>query len=190
MSSEVIAIETKANKSWYLLVAALAVAVDQISKYLVTKHLSNGGEIVVIKNFFVLAYTENRGIAFGMFGDYEIRWLLAAISLAAIVFVLYYLLRAPASSRLLLWSLALLAGGIGGNLIDRVRLGKVVDFFEFFYRDWHFPVFNVADTAITIGAALMAIELFAASPQPIESKQPDKEFALPESATEIKSQNE
>src|SRR5262245_5244404 len=99
-------------------------------------------------------------------------------------------MRIPASSRLLLWSLALLAGGIAGNLIDRVRLGKVVDFFEFFYRDWHFPVFNVADTVITIGAALMAIELFAAPPHPIESKQPDEEFALPESATEIKSQNE
>ena len=190
MSSQAIAMETKANKSWYLLVSAFAIAVDQITKYLVTKHLGSGGEIVVIKNFFVIAYTENRGIAFGMLGDYELRWLLAAVSLAAIFLVIYYLMRVPASSRLLLWSLGLLAGGIAGNLIDRVRLGRVVDFFEFFYRDWHFPVFNVADTVITIGAALMAIELFASSPHPIESKKRDEEFELQESANEIKSQSE
>lgn len=188
MSSEAIAIEMKSNKGWYMLVSAFAIAVDQITKFLVTKHLSDGGEIAVIKNFFVIAYTENRGIAFGMFGEYELRWLLAAVSFAAILLVLYYLLRVPASSRLLLWSLALLAGGIAGNLIDRVRLGRVVDFFEFFYRDWHFPVFNVADTVITIGAALMAIELFASSSHP--TKERDDEFPLPESANEIKSQNE
>jgi len=73
--------------------------------------------------------------------------------------------RTPVSNTLLLWSLALLAAGICGNLIDRVRLGRVIDFILLYYKDYQWPVFNIADTAITIGAALMAIELFLA-PQP------------------------
>jgi len=74
-------------------------------------------------------------------------------------------MRAPASNRLLLWSLALLSAGICGNLIDRVRIGRVIDFILVHYKDYQWPVFNVADTAITIGAAMMAIELFL-TPQP------------------------
>jgi signal peptidase II len=68
--------------------------------------------------------------------------------------------RTAISNRLLLWSLALLSAGISGNLVDRVRMGRVIDFILVYYKDYQWPVFNVADTAITIGAALMAIELF------------------------------
>src|SRR5262249_34288238 len=81
---------------------------------------------------------------------------------AAILVVVYYMKRTPVSNSLLLWSLALLAAGICGNLIDRVRLGRVIDFILLYYKDYQWPVFNIADTAITIGAALMAIELFLA----------------------------
>ena len=80
--------------------------------------------------------------------------------MAAIIVVIYYMRRTPASNTLLLWSLSLLAAGISGNLIDRVRLGRVIDFILLYYKDYQWPVFNIADTAITIGAALMAIELF------------------------------
>jgi signal peptidase II len=152
------------SKARYLIITALAIAFDQITKYWVTQRLGEGGEIVVIKNFFVISYTENPGIAFGMLGSANVKWVLVAISVVAIFIVVYYLMHSPLSNRLLMWSLALLAGGIAGNLIDRVRLGRVIDFLEFFYRDWHFPVFNVADTVITIGASLMAIELLFASP--------------------------
>src|SRR5262249_55609079 len=89
---------------------------------------------------------------------------LVAISIAAIIVVAYYMKRTPISNSLLLWSLSLLAAGIAGNLIDRFRLGRVIDFILLYYKDYQWPVFNVADTAITIGAALMAIELFL-SPQ-------------------------
>lgn len=166
MSSESIALEKASNKSWYLLITALALATDQFTKYWVARTLGVGpdGEVVVIKGFFSLTYTENRGIAFGMLGESDVRWLLVAVSTAAIFIVVYYMMRAPASSRLLMWSLALLAAGISGNLVDRIRLGKVIDFLEFYYRDHHFPVFNVADTVISIGAGLMAIELFTAQP--------------------------
>jgi signal peptidase II len=106
-----------------------------------------------------------------MLGSGDLKWALVAVSLVAITVVDYYLARTPASNRLLLWSLALLAAGISGNLIDRIRMGRVIDFIEVYYRDFHWPVFNVADSAITIGAALMAIELFLA-PQEKEVVEP------------------
>ena len=93
----------------------------------------------------------------------NVKWLLVGVSVVAIGFVLYYLSRTAATNRLLIWSLALLAAGISGNLVDRIRLGKVIDFILIYYQDYKWPVFNIADTAITIGAALMAIELFVGS---------------------------
>jgi signal peptidase II len=173
MTGNSVGIDNPAGKVWYLLITVVAVALDQFTKYWVTRRLGEGGEIVVIKGFFSLGYTENPGIAFGMLGSVNVKWALVAVSVTAIFIVIYYLMRAPASGRLLLWALALLAGGIAGNLIDRVRMGRVIDFLEFYYGTWHFPVFNVADTVITIGACLMAIELMFASPP--QDKEADSE---------------
>jgi len=165
MSSDVIVTKTGANKLWYVLIATLVMLFDQFTKYWVAVRLREGDEIDIIRGFFKLSYTENPGIAFGMLNNGNVKWLLVAISVAAIVVVAFYMRRTPISNTLLLWSLSLLAAGICGNLIDRVRLGRVIDFILLYYRDYQWPVFNVADTAITIGAALMAIELFLA-PQP------------------------
>jgi len=162
MSSEVIAAKAPILKFWYLIIATLVMLFDQITKYWVAVKLSDGDEIDIIPGFFKFSYTENPGIAFGMLNNGNVKWLLVAISVAAIMVVIYYMRRTPASNTLLLWSLSLLAAGISGNLIDRVRLGRVIDFILLYYRDYQWPVFNVADTAITIGAALMAIELFLA----------------------------
>lgn len=164
MSSEAAAAQTSTMKFWYLIIAALVMFLDQFTKYWVSIELREGDEIDVIRGFFKLSYTENPGIAFGMLNNGNVKWLLVSISVAAILVVIYYMMRSPASNRLLLWSLALLAAGICGNLIDRIRLGRVIDFILLYYKDYQWPVFNVADTAITIGAALMAIELFL-SPQ-------------------------
>lgn len=162
MSSEVVATKTGAMKLWYLLFATLVMLFDQFTKYWVSMKLREGDEIDIIRGFFKFSYTENPGIAFGMLNNGNVKWLLVAISVAAIMVVVYYMRRTPTSNTLLLWSLALLAAGICGNLIDRVRLGRVIDFILLYYRDYQWPVFNIADTAITIGAALMAIELFLA----------------------------
>jgi signal peptidase II len=137
---------------------------DQLTKYWVSVKLREGDEIDIIRGFFKLSYTENPGIAFGMLNNGNVKWLLVSISVAAILVVVYYMRRTPISNTLLLWSLALLAAGISGNLIDRFRLGRVIDFILIYYKSYQWPVFNIADTAITIGAALMAIELFL-SPQ-------------------------
>jgi signal peptidase II len=165
MSSEVIPTKTGAMKIWYVLIATLVMLFDQFTKYWASLKLREGDEIDIISGFFKFSYTENPGIAFGMFNNGNLKWLLVAISVAAILVVIYYMRRTPISNRLLLWSLALLAAGISGNLIDRVRLGRVIDFILLYYKDYQWPVFNIADTSITIGAALMAIELFLA-PQP------------------------
>lgn len=162
MSSEVIATKTSTMKLWYLLFATLVMLFDQFTKAWVSVKLREGDEIDVIRGFFKFSYTENPGIAFGMLNNGNVKWLLVTISVAAIVVVLYYMKRTPVSNTLLLWALALLAAGICGNLIDRVRLGRVIDFILLYYKDYQWPVFNIADTAITIGAALMAIELFLA----------------------------
>jgi len=162
MSLEVTATKAGSMKLWYLFIAALVLAFDQFTKYWVSLKLREGDEIDVIRGFFKLSYTENPGIAFGMLNNGNVKWLLVSVSVAAIMVVIYYMIRTPTSNTLLLWSLALLAAGICGNLIDRFRLGRVIDFILVYYKDYQWPVFNIADTAITIGAALMAIELFLA----------------------------
>lgn len=149
----------------YFLITAAVIVVDQATKYWVATTLQSDGDIVVVKGLLNFSYTENRGIAFGMLNNGNVKWLLVTISIAAIVAVVFYLMRSASANRALHISLALLAGGIGGNLIDRMRMGRVIDFIEIYYRNHHWPVFNIADTAISIGAALLAIDLFL-SPHP------------------------
>ena len=169
MSSE--SAGASAGKLKYLIITAFVMALDQFTKYLVSTRMQLGDEIDVIPNLFAISYTQNSGIAFGMLNSGALRWVFVAISVIAVLVVLVYLMRTDTTNRLLLWSLALLAAGICGNLIDRVRIGRVIDFFLVHYKDHLFPVFNVADTAISIGAALMAIELFI-TPQPARASDP------------------
>ena len=149
-----------ADKLWYLTITAVVVVLDQITKSWVAAALNDGGDIVLIRGFLNFSYTENPGIAFGMLNDGNVKWLLVGISVVAIAVVVFYLMRTGAHNRLLLVALSLLAGGITGNLIDRIRMGRVIDFIEVYYKTSHFPVFNVADTAITIGAMFLAYDLF------------------------------
>ncbi|HXG91904.1 MAG TPA: signal peptidase II [Blastocatellia bacterium] len=163
MSSEAITASASAGKLRYLFITALVLALDQLTKYWVTTEYAEGDPGTdVIPGFFKINHTKNTGIAFGMLNNNNVRWLLVAISVAAILIVIYYMMRTASTSRLLMWSLALLAAGIAGNLVDRIRLGSVIDFILLYYKSYEWPVFNVADTAITVGAALMAIELFVA----------------------------
>ncbi|HLG15916.1 MAG TPA: signal peptidase II [Blastocatellia bacterium] len=167
MTSEGVNPNTRTGKGWCVLVVGLVLTLDQFTKLLVSAKLREGDEITLIGGLLNLNYTKNPGIAFGMLNNGNVKWLLVAISVAAVAVVAYYLKRTRASNRLLLWSLSLLAAGISGNLVDRVRMGTVIDFIDVYHKSYHWPVFNVADTAITIGAALMAIELFLA-PQPAQ----------------------
>lgn len=151
------------SKLIYWVVAALLIVADQATKAWATARLKPVALIEVIPNYFRFSYALNRGVAFSLFADssFEIKWVLAAISTFAAVMVAMYLVRTPVTLRQMCWSLALVLAGIIGNLIDRVRLGEVVDFIELHWHDQYaWPTFNIADSAICIGAVLLALELF------------------------------
>jgi len=138
-----------------LLLPALAVvALDQASKLAVLRALSPYESIPVIHGFFNLVHVRNRGIAFGLLSSLGATWgtlLLSATTVAAIVLLLLWVGRLRARDERTAFGLALIIGGALGNLIDRIRLGEVVDFLDFYLRSFHWPAFNVADSAVTVG---------------------------------------
>lgn len=139
-----------------LLISALIIAVDQFTKSLVIERLMNNADITVIQKFLSFTYVENYGIAFGMFKDQRIFFIIATGLIAAVV--LYFMFKTYKQYKLIGICLALIFGGAIGNLIDRIRLGYVIDFIHFRFFP---PVFNIADSAIVVGAiALSALIIF------------------------------
>lgn len=150
------------SKLPYFIIAALVLAADQLTKAWAVAKLKPVVLIEVIPDFFRLVYATNCGVAFSMFadGEFDARWVFAGISFVATSFVSIYLVRTSPGKLRLSLALSLLLAGIVGNLIDRVRLGEVVDFLGFHWRDqYSFPIFNLADTAICIGAGLLALDM-------------------------------
>jgi len=164
-----------------VLFISLSVAVllcDQLSKFWAATRL-NGPfgpmrEVRVLGSFLSFTYTQNSGIALGLFGDSgaSTKWLLVIVSIGAAVFVLSYMIRVSRSATLLMTALSLLLAGILGNLFDRFVHGYVIDFISFQYNGWQFPVFNLADAAISAGAVLMGIDLLFGSGKVTESEDP------------------
>ena len=145
---------------WLWLAAAVLVA-DLATKAAIVAAFRDGGERVVT-GFFSLILTYNAGAAFSFLAgaDGWQRWLFAAIAVAATVLIVALLRRG--GSALYCAGLALILGGAIGNLWDRLAIGKVVDFLLFHYAQWAWPAFNVADSAITVGAALLIVDSFRA----------------------------
>jgi len=134
----------------YCLVALSVFAIDRLSKWLVVSHFTPGQSVAVVPHIFLLTYVENSGGAFGILAHHREPFvLLGLILLVVMVVASYYLGR---SNLLLSLALAFLTGGVLGNLVDRIHTGYVIDFLDF--RVW--PVFNLADTFICIGTALLA----------------------------------
>lgn len=147
----------------YLLAAAAVFMIDQTTKAWAVRKLRFGGDMNVIDGFLNFVYAENTGVAFSMLDDHGTtgRWGLSVIAGIAAVLVLFYFWRIPRTNDRLLGALALLLAGIVGNLTDRIRLGFVVDFIQVHYKDsFYYPVFNVADMAICVGAGLLIIDMF------------------------------
>lgn len=144
-----------------LLLSAVLVVLDQVSKYLCDSLLTYASPHPVMPGLdLLLVY--NRGAAFSFLSDAAgwQRWILSGVSLVVSIVVVLWLLRLPRRQKLLGFALALILGGAVGNLIDRVLLGYVIDFISVYAGDWRFATFNVADAAISVGAALMALDLF------------------------------
>ena len=136
----------------YILTIIALIVIDQISKYLALNNLANIGSIPIIENIFHLTYVENRGAAFGMFQNNQIVFIIVAV--VASIVGLYYICKKKLN---LLGniSIVLIISGAIGNLIDRVRLGFVVDYFDFRFI-WDY-VFNVADIFVVVGTILLCI---------------------------------
>ena len=144
---------------WFAL-ALLVVLADQATKALVLARFTLG-ERLEVTPFFNLLFVYNAGAAFSFLSEAG-GWqkpLLVAFALAAAAIVSTLIVRRP-HERLLCTGLAFILGGAVGNVIDRLRIGQVVDFLDFHAAGWHFPAFNAADSAITVGAALLILEGF------------------------------
>lgn len=141
-----------------VILVIVAVLIDQYTKYLAVTHLKDGPAFVLIDNVFELNYLENRGAAFGLLQNRQIFFVCVAILIFA--FILYCYVRIPKTGRYLPLRLCgiFVVAGAAGNLIDRIRLGYVVDFFYFRLID--FPVFNVADIYVTVSFAVLLILIF------------------------------
>lgn len=156
-------IETTKNRSekiWLrlILVSGCIVLADQITKYFITKNLALYDNIIVIKNFFNITHVLNPGGAFGFFATQspEIRkFIFLFMSSIVALFVLWFYKKCAKNVIFLSYGLALIFGGAIGNLIDRFRYGKVVDFLDFYIGSVHWPAFNVADSAICIGMGIL-----------------------------------
>lgn len=159
-------------RTYHFLIALVVVALDRASKWLVMKSFSLHDGMQIIPGFFRLSHEENRGAAFSLFADSPAHWrmvLLVAFSALALIVVATLLWRnshALASTGV---GLALIMGGAVGNLWDRLLRGSVIDFLVFYIGRYQWPAFNVADSAIVVGACLLAFEILSAK-APTEQK--------------------
>jgi signal peptidase II len=147
---------------------AMVLALDRVTKWVIETHVSFFDTRRVIPGFFDIVRSENTGVAFGLFSDSTAQWrtlLLVLISLAAVIGVSILLWRPERLDRLSRWGFALILGGAAGNVVDRILYGRVTDFLLFYIRDYQWPAFNVADSAIVVGSVLLALGLLRPKPQ-------------------------
>jgi len=147
-------------RSISLLAAAILVA-DQITKWWALHGLRFGEAVPVIPGLFSLTLVMNPGLAFGMLGGVPeaFRWMVGLLSIGAVVLLAVIAARLlPTGGAWTRLALGLIFGGAAGNLIDRLRFGAVVDYLDFYWGAYHWPAFNVADSAITIGAGLVILD--------------------------------
>lgn len=146
-----------------LLIVVGVVTLDQATKSMVTSRLTLGQSIEVIPDLLHLTLVRNSGMAFGLLSRSDVPYktvLVTLLSLGALAAVVYYALLSTRSETLTRFGLAFILGGAVGNIIDRIRLGYVVDFVDVFYRGAHWPAFNVADSCICVGVGLLILDSF------------------------------
>ena len=144
------------------------IVLDQISKYIVLRSIEIHESIPIISGFFSLVHTRNRGMAFGLLNrpgsDLSLYFLLAA-TFTAVVLLVFLFSKLKNQEGRLVFGLSLILGGAIGNLIDRLRLREVIDFLDFYLGPYHWPAFNLADSAITVGTFWVVINLLFWSPK-------------------------
>ena len=153
-----ISLKTSGTLLPWLALALMLVIADQVTKSLILNYYRLG-EWTYITSFFNLGRAHNTGAAFSFLASASgwQRWFFTGIGVAASLFILY-LLKSHSGQKLFSFALACILGGAVGNVVDRMLHGYVVDFLDFHYLNWHFPAFNVADAAISIGAACLILD--------------------------------
>jgi signal peptidase II len=150
------------RRPWLLLVSAVVLLLDRLTKLWIVGHLPEGDAIVVIRHVFRITHVRNPGAAFSMFTDSPrpslTHWILTLFSLAAGAVILFVILRYGRRLTPTMVALALILGGTLGNVWDRIRFGMVTDFLEVHIVHYHFPDFNVADSCIVIGGILLVLD--------------------------------
>ena len=148
----------------YLGIVIAVIAIDQLTKIMVVSNFSLYEKIVIIPGYLNFTYVTNRGAAFSLLAEVDSPWrhyFFIVVSSLAVVLLTIFWLRVRQKSPFLGWGIALIAGGALGNLIDRVRSGAVIDFIDAHWHGYHWPAFNIADSAICIGVTIfMILSLF------------------------------
>lgn len=149
---------------FWLVVAAVIVILDHVTKYLASENLTLYRPVPVT-SWLNLTLAHNTGAAFSLFADASgwQRWFFIVVGVLVTLVLLVWLARQPPGARLLPATLALVIGGALGNLVDRIVHGYVVDFIDVYYAGWHWPAFNLADSAICVGVILLLVEGFLPS---------------------------
>lgn len=145
------------NTVIYYVIALIIFLVDQGSKWLVKTNMDLGQEISVIGDFFYITSHRNRGAAFGILQDQ--RWFFIVVTIIVVIALVWYIQKIKSQpDKLLPLALSLVLAGAIGNFLDRLLMGEVVDFFKFNFGSYTFPIFNVADSAIVVGVALIILD--------------------------------
>jgi signal peptidase II len=148
--------------------AGLVFVLDRLSKWIIEQKLSFFDQYRVIPGLFDIVRSQNRGVAFGIFNDSSSEWrttLLVIASLTAVIGVTWMLWKAEKLDRYSLWGFSLILGGAAGNLFDRAISGHVTDFLLVYFRDFQWPTFNVADSAIVVGSGFLLLDAFKSKRQ-------------------------
>lgn len=162
------------------IVTAVILVLDQATKLYVDARFDLYESVPVIPGWFHLTYIRNKGAAFGIFADSAVRIpFFISMTLIALLVILWYLRRLRADQQFTAFALTLIFAGALGNLIDRVRLGEVIDFLDVFWRHHHWPAFNVADSAICVGVALLIWEMWQEERKERRGKRADARNGTP-----------
>lgn len=151
---------------WVGSIIGFILILDQFTKYLVEKYIRLYDVLPVVPGFFNLTHVRNRGAAFSILSNLPDGWRsLFFVTVTAVAVAVILVLIRKTHERLLVTAFSLIAGGAVGNVIDRLRYGEVVDFIQWYVKSWYWPSFNVADSAISVGVALLAIDMLFRKPE-------------------------
>jgi signal peptidase II len=159
---------TNSARATHFFLALFVVVLDRWTKRLVAAHIAMYTHIQIIPGFFRITHTENAGAAFSLFADSPSHWktaMLISFSVVAMIVVSVLLWKQSRPLTMTGIALSLILGGAVGNLWDRVASGRVVDFLLFYVKQYQWPVFNLADSAIVVGASLLVLEIIFGQPK-------------------------